>query len=397
MDAAIPDSSDRSDHHKENAHGWSTLMRPPLVSVVMGTYNHAPFVAEAISSVLTQDFTDFEFLISDDGSSDGTARVVAAQTDPRLHFTPNAKNRGAALVLADLIGKAQGRYIAVINSDDAWLQGKLSEQVAFLEKNPDVGAVFGRVRFFDRDGQVIPKDALSFGEAFEKANRSRGEWLRYFFFHGNCLCHPTVLIRRELYKTAGLYDNRLRQLPDLDMWIRLAKHADIFISNSNMINFRILPGENTSCDTSTNRIRTLNEHFFVGLDFFTGVSADLLRQGFGDLLRHQEMPTERHVTIESALLFLHPVLSLTSVYQIIALLKLRALLADHMCRDILKTDYQFDDLALHRLAAEAGGLQASTDCAPRHSWSVSDVRTAELGQIILRRLATKLRMLTRNA
>ena len=255
-------------------------MSTPLVSVVMGTYNHAPFVAESINSVLAQDFTDFEFLISDDGSEDRTAEIVAAQTDSRIRFQSNIRNRGAALVLNELVGKARGRYIAVINSDDAWLPNKLSEQVKILENNANIGAVFGRVVFFDKDGRTIPKSELRFGETFDKANRSRGEWLHYFFFHGNCLCHPTVLIRRELYDKAGLYDNRLRQLPDLDMWIRVVKHADIFISSSDMIRFRILPGENTSSDIYSNRVRTLNEHFFVALDFFSGVSADLLRQGF---------------------------------------------------------------------------------------------------------------------
>jgi glycosyltransferase involved in cell wall biosynthesis len=68
-------------------------MTEPLVSVVMGTYNHAGFVAEAIASVLMQDFMDFEFLIADDGSTDRTAEIVAAETDPRVHFTPNVVNR----------------------------------------------------------------------------------------------------------------------------------------------------------------------------------------------------------------------------------------------------------------------------------------------------------------
>ncbi len=104
-------------------------MSDPIISVVMGTFNHAPFVAQCIDSVLTQDFIDFEFLISDDGSADQTAEIVAAQTDTRIRFERNTRNRGAALILNELIERARGRYIAVINSDDAWLPGKLSEQV----------------------------------------------------------------------------------------------------------------------------------------------------------------------------------------------------------------------------------------------------------------------------
>jgi glycosyltransferase involved in cell wall biosynthesis len=364
-------------------------MPAPLISVVMGTYNHAPFVAEAINSVLTQDFTDIEFLISDDGSNDQTADIVGAQTDPRVHFEPNAVNRGAALVLNELIGKARGRYIAIINSDDAWLPGKLSEQVEILDKHPNVGATFGRVQFVDRDGQTIAKEALSFGRTFDKKNRSRGEWLRHFFSHGNCLCHPTVLIRRELYNTVGLYDNRLRQLPDFDMWVRLIKRTDIFISQSNMINFRILPGENTSSDIYNNRVRTLNEHFFIALDFFSGVSADLLRQGFGDMMKHPELASEAHVAIEKAFLFLRPVLSLTHVYQIIAMIKFRALLMDSTSRDILNKDYDFNDRSLHHLAVEADGLQPPPIGGSASIREPLETSTKELCQIILRRLYTR--------
>jgi glycosyltransferase involved in cell wall biosynthesis len=368
-------------------------MPEPRVSVVMGTYNHAPFVSDAINSVLTQDFSDLEFLISDDGSKDRTAAIVATHTDPRVHFEPNARNRGAALILNELVGRTRGRYVAVINSDDAWLPGKLSEQVRILDENPDIGAVFGRVRFVGRDGQSIEKDTLSFGRVFDQRNRNRGEWLRYFFFHGNCLCHPTILIRRELYNTIGLYDNTLRQLPDFDRWIRLVKHADIFLSQNDMINFRIMPGENTSSDTYTNRVRTWNEHFFIALDFFSDVPADLLRQGFGDLLRHPELPSEAHVAIEKAFLFLQPVVSLAHIYQIIAMLQLRALLAEQTTRDVLSRDYDFDERALHRLAAEADGLQPSAPGELTGKRDVLGVPTKQLGRIILQRLSTRLRAL----
>ncbi len=366
-------------------------MPEPLISVVMATYNHAPFVAKAINSVLSQDFTDFEFLISDDGSEDQTAAVVAAQTDRRVHFKPNSLNRGAALVLNELVGRARGRYVAIMNSDDAWLPNKLSEQIEFLGKHPGIGAAFGRVRFVDRNGRAIEKKDLSFGPTFDKNNRSRGEWLRYFFFHGNCLCHPTVLIRREFYDRIGLYDNRLRQLPDFDMWIRLIKQTGIFVSDNDMINFRVLPGENTSSDIYTNRVRTLNEHFFIALEFFSNVSADLLRDGFADLLKRPEMPSEAHVAIEKAFLFLHPVLSLTHVYQIVAMMKLRELLADSVCRDILARDYDFDDRALHRLATEADGLQVQIAGVR----GPSETPTKELGRIILQRLSTKMKIMIR--
>lgn len=209
-------------------------------------------------SVLAQDFTGYEFLIADDGSSDGTASVVAEFSDPRIRFQPHQANRGAALVPNERVGQARGRYVCVLNSDDSWMSGKRSEQVAILENRPEIGAAFGRVAFIDADGASIDKNTLSFGHVFDQPNRTRGEWLRYFFWHGNCLCHPPVMIRRNIYEAVGPYDNRMRQLPDFDMWIRAVKVADSFVSPRVMVRFRILPGENTSSDTPTNHIRTLN-------------------------------------------------------------------------------------------------------------------------------------------
>jgi glycosyltransferase involved in cell wall biosynthesis len=370
----------------------SFVMSEPLVSVVMGTYNHAPFVAEAIRSVLAQDFTDYEFLIADDGSSDGTASVVAEFSDPRLQFRPHPVNRGAAVVLNELVTQARGRYICVLNSDDAWMGQKLSEQVAILQSRPEIGAVFGRVLFVDRDGNPIDKASLSFGTVFDQPDRTRGEWLRHFFWKGNCLCHPSVMIRRDIYAAVGLYDNRLRQLPDLDMWIRVVKVADIFVSPSTMVRFRIMPGENTSSDTLTNRVRTLNEHFFISLEFFNNVSADLLRQGFGDCLRRPDLPLESSLEIEAALLFLRPVVSLEQVYKFIGLMKLRELLNNENTRALLAADYDFDDRALHRLAVEASVLhrdvvQISTD--------VSQISTKELGRIFGARLIKRAQRLGR--
>src|ERR1700735_5122693 len=104
-------------------------MANPRVSVIMATYNHAPFVAEAIQSVLSQDFGDFEFIIADDGSSDGTRDVVGRIQDPRIRFYPNTVNRGACVVTNELIDRSTGEYVALINSDDCWLQSKLSGQV----------------------------------------------------------------------------------------------------------------------------------------------------------------------------------------------------------------------------------------------------------------------------
>ncbi len=323
----------------------------PAVTVIMATYNHAPFVAEAIESVLSQNGVEFEFLISDDGSKDETRHVVSSFMDDRIEFFPNMKNRGACLVTNELIQRAKGKYIALINSDDVWVEGKLSHQYQFLESNPEVGAAFGRASYIDRDGVKIAAETLPFGMIFDQNNRSAGQWLRRFFAEGNCLCHPTIMVRREVYESIGLFSNQLRQLPDYDMWIRLAKHYEIFVSDRHLINFRLLPGENASSHTRANSIRTLNEHFLIGETFFDGISAELLIDGFGDILVLKELPSDIHVKIETSLLYFHDNPWLWRPYKVLGLQKMRALLSDSSSRQVLENDYGISDSWFHEKMA----------------------------------------------
>ena len=318
-------------------------MSAPKISVIMATYNHEPFVAEAINSVLSQDRVEFEFLIGEDGSSDRTRDVVVSFRDDRIKFFPNEINRGACTVTNELIARSRGKYIALINSDDAWTENKLRHQFDILENSPRIGASFGRAKFFDRDGRSISKQALPFGTVFDQENRNSGQWLRRFFDLGNCICHPTMFIRRSCYEEIGLYSNLLRQLPDLDMWIRLVKRYEIHISDLDLIQFRILPGENASSQTATNSIRTINEHYLIAEKFFDGVTREHLIDGFHDLLTCRDIPSKEHFDIEKMLLYFVYNQWLGKPYKLIGLLKLSNLLSNTSHREVLLNSYGIDD------------------------------------------------------
>jgi glycosyltransferase involved in cell wall biosynthesis len=219
----------------------------PRVSVLMTSYNHERFVAEAVQSVLDQTFQDFEFIIIDDGSRDGTPQVLRSFADPRVSFTAFAENRGACTAMNHCVRMAQGELVAVINSDDAWEPERLARQVAFLDAHPEIGAVFSYVTAVDEEGRPYEAGTHYYTQLFDQPNRSRHEWLRHFFFWDNCLCHPSLLIRRECYQALGLYDERLAQLPDMDFWIRLCGRYSIHILPERLVRFRILSGNaNTS-------------------------------------------------------------------------------------------------------------------------------------------------------
>ena len=178
----------------------------PRVSIVIPSYNHEKFVRECIQSVLDQTYQDFEIVITDDGSPDGTVNVIKEFDDSRIQLYTHAENKGACIAINNCIQKATGEYIAVLCSDDAWEPSKLEKQVQYLDSHPETGAVFTKVVLVDEEGNPIgPEDYKNF-YIFEKENRSRYEWLKFFFYSGNCLCHPSVLIREKCYDDIGLYD-----------------------------------------------------------------------------------------------------------------------------------------------------------------------------------------------
>ena len=255
----------------------------PRVSVCIAAYNHARFVRESVESVLAQSFQDFEIYVTDDGSTDGTADAVAALRDERIKLERFPANRGACTALNDAIRRSGGEYVAVLNSDDAFLAHKLETQVEFLDAHPDIGAVFGHPAFIDDAGR--PLESTFYGRIFDQPNRSQAEWLRHFFYAGNCLCHPTVLIRRACYERVGLYDERLAQLPDFDMWQRLVAHYPIHVLPETLLLFReIGGGGNASAPRPESRVRTRWEELKVAQHFLE-VAPHLFEQAFAEELR----------------------------------------------------------------------------------------------------------------
>jgi glycosyltransferase involved in cell wall biosynthesis len=338
----------------------------PLVSVVMPTYNHARFVGASIESVLQQQGVDLELLIRDDGSSDNTRDVVDSYKDPRIQFEPNTVNQGACATANHLIAKAQGEFIALLNSDDVWATPtKLAEQVSLLRAHPDVGASFGRASFIDDRGLDIPKESVPFGKAFDQEQRSQAQWLRYFFENGNCLCHPTMVIRRSCYDDVGNYNNRLRQLPDLDMWTRLIKRHQIHVSDSIWVRFRVLPGENASTPSVANNIRTFNEHMLIAEQALTDAPGALLKEAFVDWL--PPLP-ELTPAIESILRVL-PLMMVSSgplrhSYRLVGLQKLFKLLSSPEHQGPLSDIFGIDDRRFHQLMTEEECLSMDWDWVP---------------------------------
>lgn len=216
------------------------------VSVILSSYNHEKYIGQSIESILNQTFSDFELIIYDDCSQDNTLQILSEYQDERIKVIAGEVNRGCGIVEHVVSNYVQGQYVAIAHSDDFWEEDKLRKQVEYLDQHKEVSAVFTHVNVVDEDGNCYTDEDRFYYDVFNVENRDRFQWLNHFFYKGNCLCHPSVLIRSEAYEKYQMFPVGLRQIPDFYMWIRLCLNSDIYIIEEKLTDFRVRKNENNT-------------------------------------------------------------------------------------------------------------------------------------------------------
>jgi len=188
-------------------------MSIPQVSVVMSCYNASKTLAEAVESILSQSFLDFEFIIVDDGSDDDTLEKLKTyqQTDDRINAIVNKENKGLAASLNIGIKASSASLIARMDADDIAMPTRLEKQLEFLTQHEEVDILGTGIIEMTQAGEnkgiaVLPE------EHREIINR---------IFKKPLLFHPTIMLRREVYEQHGMYDPKLRWAEDADLWYRI--------------------------------------------------------------------------------------------------------------------------------------------------------------------------------
>ena len=187
----------------------------PRVSVLMPVYNTRPeYLREAMDSILCQSFTDMEFLILNDGSSDTQVEeVIRSYDDPRIRYSRSARNLGISGARNRLLDMAEGEYLAVMDHDDVSLPGRLEKEVAFLDEHPEVGLV-GCQRS-DRNGGRVSHFPLN-DLALRKS----------LMFHCGDICHPSCMIRRSVLEEHGIrYEEAFSPAEDHALFCRMLPHT----------------------------------------------------------------------------------------------------------------------------------------------------------------------------
>ena len=184
-------------------------MERPLISVVIPAYNVEKYVAEAIESVIRQTFTNFEFIIIDDGSTDETASIIKTYTDSRIIFIRNEKNMGLIWSLNHAIELSNGKYIARMDADDISRPERFQKQYEFMEYHSDVS--------------VLGTGFLYMHTGVEYCQPSGNEQIRIKLMSKSSLAHPTVMIRKsdlDYYKLS--YDVNYLYAEDYRLWVEFA-------------------------------------------------------------------------------------------------------------------------------------------------------------------------------
>lgn len=295
----------------------------PRISVVLAVYNHEQFVGQTIESIVGQSFEDWELIIIDDCSKDGSADVVRKyiqgpshhscpsgtggfrptdHEDERIRFYQAEKNRGTVRTFNELLKKARGEYVAFIGSDDIWHSGKLQEQIEYMEQHKETAVCFSWAEFIDENGRLYSEDEKECDydtQIFMHKNRTQGEALRYFFDSANYFCHPSALIRSEVIREIGGFDLRFRQLHDFEYWVRVLQKYPVHIIQKPLVQYRRLSTENDSLSAvnKQNMIRFMNEIQTIIYTMIKEMNRDIFCEAFHDLLK-KEITTDARLVSE---------------------------------------------------------------------------------------------------
>lgn len=202
---------------------------PPYVSVIMAVNKNHSFLADAIKSILDQDFSDFEFIIIVNGDSfnlyDQLKMEYSVDTRVRLFYSELS---GLAFALNFGISQAKGIYIARMDSDDISLPGRLSKQVDFMDKNPDVSVLGCKVELIDEMSNVINRHLPLY---------ETNEAIRKVLPYRNPLIHPALMLRREmLIKVQGYKYGHMSE--DHELFLRMARNDETKFHNLNLVLFQ---------------------------------------------------------------------------------------------------------------------------------------------------------------
>jgi glycosyltransferase involved in cell wall biosynthesis len=201
----------------------------PLVTVLMPVYNAEDFLREAIDSILTQTYTNFEFLIIDDGSNDNSDNIISSYKDERIRYRKNERNLALIATLNKGFELANGKYIVRMDADDVSMPMRLEKQIEILENNAEIGVVGCWIKRFGAENKIV-----EFPTQNDEMKASM------FFF--NPISHPGVTIRKSLIDENQLkFNKHYLHAEDYHFWFQCFQLTQFYNIPEVLLNYRVHP------------------------------------------------------------------------------------------------------------------------------------------------------------
>lgn len=241
----------------------STGNPPPLVSIVVPSYNGAAYLREALDSLLAQTYANVEIILLDDASSDSTPGI-AADYAGKITYVRQPKNLGIYDNVNVGIARARGSLIATYHADDIYLPTIVEAQVSYMEAHPEVGAVFCSDIMVDAQGREYGRISLPHEVRGERPLDYPVVLNALLTYKNRFLICPTAMVRASVHRDVGTYRQaRYRNTADLEMWLRIARRYPIAVLESHLMKYRHFHGNSSQ---RYHRLRTDPENFFIILD-----------------------------------------------------------------------------------------------------------------------------------
>jgi glycosyltransferase involved in cell wall biosynthesis len=204
----------------------TSLKTTPKITVLLPIYNCELYIQAAVESILNQTFTDFEFLIIDDASTDATVSILKKIDDSRIQLIEKPVNSGYTTSLNQGLQIAKGQYIARMDGDDISMPDRFAQQIAYLESHPEVVVCGTTYKIIGNDKPI--------------ALPEKHEAIKIGLLWGNCISHPSVMIRKKVLDDFSIiYDTSKEPAEDYDVWVRLLSMGKLHNLQDVLLEYRV--------------------------------------------------------------------------------------------------------------------------------------------------------------
>lgn len=278
-----------------------------MISIILCTYNRAHTLKTTIDSILGQTYREFDLWIIDDGSTDSTQQILQEYEDERIRLITLEENQYYCAAANYGLTLTNEKYIAFATSDDVWEPEKLELQLHYLEARPECGGCFTFSDVIDEQGRSAKEDFEMLSGLLVKKFYNRKDWIEHFIFEGNCLCHPSAVIRKDVLDDVGGFNLLYCQAADMELWLRIVRKYPIHVIEKNLVHYRCYrnPEAQVSGANDLKAARFVNEHMIIRKNFINSLSDREMVEFFGEHFRNPDAGTHLEMEIEKAFLLMN--------------------------------------------------------------------------------------------